>query len=242
MIYIFISDVHSNMEAFEAVVEEISPLAERKVAFVGDIVGYGPEPNEAIELLRKVADFAIAGNHDWAAVELTDITYFNIYAQQAVLWTRSVLKPGNASYLRSLKPMGKWEGFTLAHGSPREPEAWHYLFSVQDAEANFGFFDTQLCFVGHSHYPITFVQGQDGRVRSSRESTIKVLPGERYIINIGSVGQPRDGNPDAAFAIYDADRQVVQIKRVPYDIGTTQEKMTVRGLPSYLINRLAIGH
>lgn len=241
MIYVIISDVHSNMEAFNAVVEEISLLAEKKTAFLGDIVGYGPEPNESIELLRKVADFAIGGNHDWACVDLTDITYFNIYAQQAVLWTKSVLKPGNASYLKSLKPMGKWEGLTLAHGSPREPEAWHYLFSVEDAELNFSFFDTQVCFVGHSHYPINFIRSRDGRIRYNRNANIEISPGERYIINVGSIGQPRDGNPDSAFAIYDTESNLVQLKRVPYDIATTQEKMRVRGLPGYLINRLALG-
>jgi diadenosine tetraphosphatase ApaH/serine/threonine PP2A family protein phosphatase len=209
--------------------------------FIGDIVGYGASPNESIEILQSSANVILGGNHDFAAVDMTDISYFNPHAKEAILWTIDTLTSGNKDFLKKLTASMVIDNITLAHSSPKEPLMWHYILNIFDAMENFEYFHTPLCFIGHSHLPGVFEKDADGRVNISKDYIIQLNDNSKYIINDGSVGQPRDGNPDASFVIYDTTKMTIEFKRVSYDISTTQEKMRREGLPDYLIERLAYG-
>ncbi len=243
MRHAIVADIHSNLTAFQAVLADLENNGGAEdIWCLGDVVGYGPEPKECIELLRQYRHLCIAGNHDWAAVGKIDIAYFNPEASQAVRWTAEQLSPEDVDYLQNLPLTIKQGDFTLAHGSPREP-IWEYVLSVQTANINFNYFDTKFCFVGHSHVPLIFDLDQNG------DSLIHQLPGElslkqeekRLIINCGGVGQPRDGDPRASYAIFDDEQGIIYHYRTDYDISTTQQKMQRAGLPSRLIDRLSYG-
>ncbi len=239
-----LADIHANLSAFEAVLND----AESRGGFdelwcLGDVVGYGPEPHACIELLRSCKHSCIAGNHDWAAVSKVSILDFNPDAAQACRWTAQQLTPEDLDYLQNL-PLKLSKGdFTLVHGSPRQP-IWEYLLVVDAACDNFSYFGTRFCLVGHSHVPLLFRQETVGTCLMER------IPGEielgneshRLIINPGGVGQPRDGDPRASYAIYDGDSQVIHHYRVSYDIAATQKKMKERGLSLSLISRLHYGY
>jgi len=237
-----ISDIHSNLEAFQAVMASLAGHDIEKVMFLGDIVGYGANPNECIDLLRSVADCYIAGNHDYAAVDKTDISYFNPYAQEAVLWTQEVLTRENALFLSSLPLTDALYDFMIVHSTPLHPELWDYVVYVSDAHIGFRNFTQQLCFIGHSHHPGIFVQDRAGRIFAEDQLTIKVKEGNRYIINIGSVGQPRDGNPLSAYGLYDTETNEYRLIRVEYNIALTQQKILAAGLPRFLAERLSVGY
>jgi len=239
--YAIISDVHANLQALKAVLAEIEKEDIDSLLFAGDSVGYGPEPNECVELLRTKTSLMIAGNHDWGAVGLTDVRDFNAYAHVAIDWTRDVLTTENFSYLHDLPLTKKISGdrdIFLVHGTPQEPDQWHYFSFEFDAKVNFRSFDEQICFLGHSHIPFIAERSPRGKT-SSFYARAEVKDRYRYIVNAGSVGQPRDGNPDASYVLFKDD--VIEIKRVSYDILLTQKKMKKAGLPSYLINRLSEG-
>ncbi|MDO8281505.1 MAG: metallophosphoesterase family protein [Thermodesulfovibrionia bacterium] len=240
MRYALISDVHSNLEALNAVIEKVKADKVDKVIILGDIVGYGPDPNECIDTLRKFADILIAGNHDHGAVGMTDISCFNNHAKAAIQWTTGVLSEENKAFLSSLPLTStiKSRSIYLVHSSPKEPEEWEYLQKAKDADANFKFFSETNCFIGHTHKPAIIEMAPGGKI-TIYPGHSEIKPGCRYIINAGSVGQPRDGNPDASYAIFDTDS--VTIKRAAYDILLTQKKMKDAGLPSYLIDRLSEG-
>ena len=238
MRYVIISDVHGNMEALKAVLKEISKERADALLFLGDSVGYGPEPNESVELLRKEADILLVGNHDHAVLGLTDIEYFNPYARAAIEWTKDVLTDDNREFLRGLPIVRTLEGILLVHSTPKEPEQWHYISNLWDAFVNFFAFKERVCLVGHSHYPVILEQDRKGEISVYKDHAT-LRQGCRYIINVGSVGQPRDGNPDAAYAVLTEDS--IEIKRVSYDIVSTQKKMRRAGLPDYLIDRLVRG-
>jgi predicted phosphodiesterase len=243
MRYLIISDVHSNLAAFEAVLADAGSFD--KIWCLGDMVGYGPDPNECVERLRDLPHICVAGNHDWATLGKLDIEDFNPDAQKACLWTRKQLSPSNLEYLEAL-PESFIEGsFTVVHGSPRHP-IWEYILYPSTARANFEHFDTRFCFVGHTHVPIIYRhhpknpnQACDVLIPSFDDTL--VLGEERLIINPGSVGQPRDGDPRASYAILDPDELTLEYRRIPYPIGITQAKMVERGLPVRLIIRLGYG-
>lgn len=240
MRYAVIADVHGNLEALEAVLKKLNEESFDALLFLGDSVGYGPNPNECIEVLKKKAQVLLAGNHDRAVVGLTDIEYFNPHAQTAIEWTREVLKDENKKFLASL-PIEKQmidEGIYLVHSTPKEPEKWHYLMTSWDAYKNFPFFSEKICLIGHSHVPAIIEEPPEGKINIINISA-EIKDDCRYIINAGSVGQPRDGNPEAAYVILTENS--AEIKRVPYDILLTQKKMRDQGLPDHLINRLAHG-
>jgi len=237
-----ISDIHSNLEAFQAVMASLAGHEIEKVMFLGDIVGYGANPNECIDLLRSVADCYIAGNHDYAAVNKTDISYFNPYAQEAVLWTQEVLTRENALFLSSLPLTDALYDFMIVHSTPLHPELWDYVVYVSDAQIGFRNFTQQLCFIGHSHHPGIFVQDRAGRIFAEDQLTIKVKEGNRYIINIGSVGQPRDGNPLSSYGLYDTETNEYRLIRVEYNIALAQQKILAAGLPRFLAERLSVGY
>ena len=238
--YAVISDIHANLEALQAVLEKIEREKVDSILFLGDSVGYGQNPNECTEIVRDKADISIAGNHDRAAAGINDFTNFNPYARIAIEWTANILAYENRDFLKGLPLVKELKDadIFLVHASPKEPHKWHYLHNEHDAHRNFHHFKEKICFVGHSHVPFITEHTDKGKtIFHYNHTTIKEK--SRYIINAGSIGQPRDGNPDAAYVILRDD--TIEIKRVPYDIVLTQKKMKKAGLPSCLINRLSEG-
>ena len=235
------SDVHGNEEALTAVEKAIMKEGNVKKVFIGDVVGYGADPNLCVERVMDFADCVLAGNHDHAALDLTDISSFNPYAKAAIVWTKKVLSPSSKKYLMDLELKNFSNGQCFVHSTPYQPEKWNYILTLQSASFNFDHFDTPICFIGHSHVPIIITQNHDQKCYVHKWSDLEMEAGCKYIVNIGSVGQPRDGNPQASYAIYDPEKKTVQIKRVPYDIPTTQNKIIDAGLPEYLADRLQYG-
>jgi len=238
MRWAIVADIHANLAAFQAVLADAaSQQADGKLWCLGDIVGYGPEPHECIDLLRSIEHLAVAGNHDQAATGKVGTAEFNADAAAAARWTAGQLSVADRAYLDSL-PLRIEEGdFTLVHGSPRDP-VWEYILTTREADENFAHFATPYCLVGHSHAPVVFESGQPARHLSDGGLE---LGKARLIINVGGVGQPRDGDPRACYAVYDSDARTVTLRRVPYDIDSTQRKMVAAGLPSRLATRLSYG-
>ena len=243
MRYAIIADIHANLAAFTVVLEDI----ERRGGVVevwclGDVVGYGPDPHQCIELLRRYPHICVAGNHDWAAVGKLSLSEFNPDAALACRWTAEQLSTEDVDFLGSLPPVIKKDDFTLVHGSPREP-IWEYLLSISSARENFAHFRSQFCLVGHSHVPSIFQQTESGGCSfSSFQPNIGlVLGSSRLIINPGGVGQPRDGDPRASYAIFDSEASMARLYRVQYDIAITQARMMEQNLPVRLVNRLSNG-
>lgn len=240
MRYAVISDVHGNFEALDAVLNSLKDESFDALLFLGDIVGYGPDPDKCIDILKTETNVLLAGNHDRASIGLTDTVFFNPYARTAIEWTQKVLKERSRKLLKGLPIVRAMpeHNIYLVHSTPKEPEKWHYLVNTSDAYSNFHSFSEKICLVGHSHVPVIFEEHPKGSVKTCNKKA-KIKDANRYIINVGSVGQPRDGNPDAAYALLYQD--YVEIKRVSYDILLTQQKMREAGLPDYLIERLACG-
>jgi len=242
--YFILSDIHSNLEALEAVLEDIGKISPSdKLICLGDVVGYGPNPNECIELMKERAGVTIMGNHDHAVLGLTDPAYFNPYAAYMVFWTRSVLSPANREALESYR-ISVIEGEILfVHATPKDPLNWEYIFSASDARHHLQDLKEHLCFIGHSHVPLYYAMDPRGRLTGGRKPafTLRVDDQLRYIVNVGSVGQPRDYNPQSAYAIYDVDNKTIEVRRVPYNIQAVQRKMKEADLPPFLINRLSQG-
>jgi len=242
MRYAILGDIHSNLAAFEAVLRDIDLKGGiDRIWCLGDVVGYGPDPHECIELLRQYEHICVAGNHDWAAIGKMDTSDFNPVATRACRWTSQQLTKKDIDYLQNLPLSLCQDDFTLVHGSPREP-IWEYLLSIEVAQDNFAYFKTAFCLVGHSHVPLIFEQRGNSTVyKEFPNRTNLELGGNRLIINPGGVGQPRDGDPRASYAIYDVDARTIYHYRVEYDIPATQRKMEERGLPLPLILRLSEG-
>ena len=243
MRYLIISDIHSNLEAFEAVLADAGFFD--RVWCLGDVVGYGPDPNECVERLRDLPHICVAGNHDWAVLGKLDLDDFNPEARRACLWTREQLLPANREYLEALPQSLVEEGFTLVHGSPRHP-IWEYILYPSTARANFEHFDTRFCFVGHTHVAVIYRHNPENPAKAcdvlipSLDDPL-VLGEDRLIINPGSVGQPRDGDPRASYIILDSDKLTLEYRRIPYPVEVTQARMMEKGLPPRLIVRLGYG-
>jgi diadenosine tetraphosphatase ApaH/serine/threonine PP2A family protein phosphatase len=241
MRYALISDIHANLAALMAVLDHLDVKTVDEVWCLGDVVGYGPDPNECLERLRELPHRCLAGNHDWAVLGKLDLEDFNPDARRACLWTREQLTPTSRAYLESLEERIVEGDFTLAHGSPRHP-IWEYIIYPSNAQVNFAHFDTPYCFVGHSHVPIIFRdRGSEIDIRPIELGVPMPLGEERLIINPGSVGQPRDGDPRASYVLLDAEARTIEYRRVPYPIEETQRKMVQVGLPPRLIIRLSYG-
>lgn len=239
---LIISDIHANLTAFETVLKDAKGEWDY-VWCLGDVVGYGPDPNECVELLNTLPHLCLAGNHDWAALGRLDIRTFNPDASKAVNWTRTALKPENVAYLEDLPTTFVIGQYTLAHGSPREP-IWEYILEPMVAALNFPHFETPYCLVGHTHQPIIYEQlnengNTDAIMPTYRQA--RILNGHRQIINPGSVGQPRDANPAAAYALLDDERNTWEHRRVPYDIAAVQKRMRRVDMPERLVIRLEHG-
>lgn len=248
MRYAVLGDIHSNWEALEAVLAEAARAEVQRYLCVGDIVGYGADPTACLKQVRGLPLTVVAGNHDWACVGKVDADWFNRYARSAVEWTRERLSFTDLAFLRSLRAKHEEKPLTLVHGTLRCPEKFDYLFDVAQALETALISKTPLCFVGHTHYP--FVAEVDPRVPAVRrllnapeevQHVTLDLEGAKYVINPGSVGQPRDGDPRASFAVLDTEGRWVDILRVPYDIATAQRKIREAGLPPMLADRLAVG-
>lgn len=243
MRYAIISDIHSNLAAFQAVLEDINKRGgAEEIWCLGDIVGYGPDPGECISLLRQHTHRCIAGNHDLAAIGKIDTSVFNPVAAAACHWTAGQLSAEDIEYLSALPPTLNQGDFTLVHASPREP-VWEYVVSTRTARASFPHFNTSFCLIGHTHIPGVFDLDRKGICLSHQlPAELHLKEGERrLIINCGGVGQPRDGDLRASYAILDNIQGILYHYRVEYDIQATQQKMIEAGLPSRLINRLSQG-
>ena len=240
--YTIISDIHSNLEALQAVLADIEKLPVDQILCLGDVVGYGPNPNECIELVKATSSVVLAGNHDWAPVGKMDTAYFNPYARSAVEWTAGELTRVSADFLRHLPLTDQRDGAFLVHATPDDPAEWDYITSVWVAQKNFSYFGDQVCFIGHSHVPVTWIKNEMGNFcRAERSPSVEFSAGQRYIINVGSVGQPRDLDPKASYGIFDSEEKTFELRRVEYNIAETQRKIRQAGLPEYLAERLGRG-
>ena len=236
-----ISDIHANYPALEAVLASVVTVD--AVWCLGDLVGYGPFPNECIDRVATLPNLTcIMGNHDSAVVDNRNIEKFNDEASHSIYWTKRVITDNNLEYLKSLPEMVATDWVTMAHGSPRIP-TWEYLIDPLTALVNFAFFETQIALVGHSHLPLAFVVDKEGqninRMMLQPGTVFKIET--RAIFNPGSVGQPRDHDPRASYGILDPEEQTWEIKRIPYNIETTQKAIEKAGLPKKSSNRLAEG-
>lgn len=241
-----ISDIHANLEALEVVLEDIARRECGLTVCLGDFVGYGPNPNECVDRLSpRLAGRNVAGNHDRAAIGRLDISFFNPVAQEAILWTQRTLRAPVQHYLTALPAEWTHDGplpFLAVHASPREPIE-EYVLDAATAAASFRHRSFALCFHGHTHVPALFTAA-DGAVDTRAfvpEQAVRLEPDRRYMINVGSVGQPRDGDPRAAYAVLDTESALVHLVRLPYPLEQTQATMYREGLPPILAERLSVG-
>jgi diadenosine tetraphosphatase ApaH/serine/threonine PP2A family protein phosphatase len=240
--YLIIADIHSNLEALQAVLEDAQNYGGfGNVWCMGDVVGYGPDPSACIKLLKQLDPLCVSGNHDLAAVGKIDIADFNSDAARANRWTSGQLSDEDREFLLMLPEVIVEDDFTIVHGSPRMP-VWEYIAYSFTAADNFKHFTTKYCLVGHTHVPFVFEE-EEGTANEGYMShgDMLELGDKRLIINPGGVGQPRDHDQRASYAIYDSDEHNIFHYRVPYDITVTQDKMEQADLPQFLISRLASG-
>lgn len=237
-----LSDIHANLVALDAVLADLAGQpAVDQVWSCGDNVGYGPQPNEVVARLRELEAHAVMGNHDGAAVGTVDVAWFNDAAAAAIRWTSAVLSAESRAYLAGLPERLVDGQITAVHGSPRDP-IWEYITSSAVAAASLGAFDTPICLFGHTHYPVSYVQDDDGvRETVGIAGPANPVPGGRLMLNPGSVGQPRDGNPDSSYLVLDLEARTVEFRRVAYDIAATQALMRAADLPPWLVERLSHG-
>lgn len=240
MRYGIISDIHGNLEALEAAIEALSREKIDKYLCLGDIVGYGADPAQCIKKTRALKPVIVCGNHDAASCGLHDTRYFNEVAREAVIWTEQTLAKRDIAFLKRLKFVYKNRRLTLVHGTLHEPEAFHYMFDRDTAYATFNLMDTKICFVGHSHVPGIFSY-KDKALNYFYKENVKISKSEKLIVNAGSVGQPRDGDWRLCYSIYDTDKAVIELKRLPYDVEKAQKKILKAGLPNFLAHRLSKG-
>ena len=240
MRYAIISDIHGNIQALEAVLERIADLGVDRLLCLGDIVGYGARPGECILRVRKACGIVLLGNHDAAAVGRTSIDYFNPVARSAIEWTTRALSAEDVEYLKGLPLVHDNGDLAVTHATYSNPETWEYLFSTFDASIEFDLFKGEILFYGHTHYPIVFeLEGSEINHHQVGELTFR--RGCRYLVNVGSVGQPRDGNPDACFLVFDPDDRHIEFHRVPYDVEGAQRDILGTSIPEELARRLSLG-
>ena len=236
-----LADIHSNLAALDAVLADLATLPPVDGTWaLGDIVGYGPQPNEVVERLRSMDASAVMGNHDGAAVGVVDTAWFNPAAAAAIAWTVQALSLESRTYLAAL-PLRREEGeLTAVHGSPRDP-IWEYISSPSVAAANLDAFSTRACLFGHTHHPTLLAIDAEVRVLSAEPGAPRPLPAGRLMLNPGSAGQPRDGDPRAGYLVLDTSAWTAEFRRVPYDLARTQALMREARLPGWLVERLTYG-
>jgi predicted phosphodiesterase len=239
MRFAIFSDTHGNLEALEAVLADACKRKCTHFVCLGDIVGYNANPHECVERIRELDCPTVKGNHDEQASLSLSTSDFNELAERAIQWTRDNLTEEDKQWLRELPLQKKVRDFTIVHATLDTPAQWGYVFNNLDAAASFTYQHTTVCFFGHTHVPMVFIR--DEGVRREWIDHIRIEPTKKYLINMGSVGQPRDGNWRAAYCIYDIENNLVEQLRVKYDLAVAQQKIIKAGLPRLLAERLALG-
>ena len=239
MRYAVIADIHGNLEALQAVLADIKEQKCTHVVCLGDVVGYGANPKECLDIIRGMNIPVVKGNHDeYIGVDVNP-DGFNDAAAEAVTWSRAQLTEDDRKWLRELKYFRLVGNFSIVHATLDAPQRWGYVFEKLEAAASFTYQNTQVCFFGHTHVPVAFIR--DTGVRGGTYSKFRVEAGKKYFVNVGSVGQPRDGNPKSAYVIYDLVQQTIELRRLDYPIAEAQRKIRAAGLPERLAERLASG-
>ncbi len=250
MIIGILSDIHSNLEALEKSLSILSSKKIDEIFCLGDIVGYGANPKECLKLIRENAKYFVIGNHDQVAYDLLNISDFSRYAAEAALWTHKILSSDERDFFRSLSYRFVFQDILFVHASPYKPENWYYITSVQEATFNFKHFENKICFIGHSHIPDVFTSADKKKslnplnniINKDYTSNLYLLSREeRYIINVGSVGQPRDLDRRLSFGIFDTENFTYENIRAEYDVKTAAAKIYAANLPRYLGDRLSLG-
>jgi diadenosine tetraphosphatase ApaH/serine/threonine PP2A family protein phosphatase len=236
-----LSDVHGNLPALEATLADADKRGAESIAFLGDAVGYGPEPNECVALLSRSCAVCLMGNHDYAALGSLSIDEFNGYAREAMMLTRQALTDVTLATLTRYRQVQVDPPYHMVHSSPDEPLAWKYIVDLRDAIPQFRHFRESMCLVGHSHKPLVAIERPSGSHSSPEGSRLVMEEEYRYLINVGSVGQPRDGNPDASYLLVDEEARTFEIRRVAYPVDRVQAAMEELNMPAFLIERLAAG-
>lgn len=242
MKYAIISDIHGNLEALQSVMEDISHRKVDTILCLGDIVGYYPDPEECVKIVRDNVAYCVAGNHDYAAIGRIDIKTFTYYAFTAMEWTRKNISPETIAFLEGLPLVLQLDKMFLTHSSPSMPEEWRYVFPDNDLNVfeAFNNLTYKLNFIGHTHWPSIMIQ-QEERIILHAEHSIQINEHDYYLVNVGSVGQPRDFDSRSCYALYDTDLSRVDLIRVEYDFTTTQKKIIDKSLPIFLAERLEKG-
>jgi predicted phosphodiesterase len=239
MRYAVIADIHANIEALEVVLADSKEQKCTHYCCVGDVVGYNATPKECLDIVRSMGMPVVKGNHDEYCSSEEDLEGFNPHAAEAVNWTRKQLSKEDRQWLRDLKYVRLVASFSMVHATLDGPQRWGYVFDKLAAAASFTYQNTAVCFFGHTHVPVAFVR--DSVVRGGTYSKFRVEPGKKYFVNVGAVGQPRDGNPKSGYVIYDLNEGTIELRRLDYDIPKAQKKIMEAGLPQRLADRLALG-
>jgi len=240
MKFAIIADIHANLEAFQVVLADIKQQKCTHFACLGDVVGYNANPKECLDIVRSMNIPVVKGNHDEYCSTDVPLDGFNPAAAEAVTWTRKQLTTDDRQWLRDLKYLRMVTNFTIVHATLDGPQRWGYVFDKLAAAASFTYQNTSVCFFGHTHVPVAFIK-DTSVVRGGTYSKFKVEPGKKYFVNVGAIGQPRDGNPKSAYVVYDVDEGTIELRRLEYDIPAAQKKILDAGLPPRLAERLAFG-
>ncbi len=238
-IYAVLGDIHSNLEALTVVIEDAEKHGVNAYVCVGDIVGYNANPSECLEKVREISAGVSRGNHDHYCAHDECLEDFHPLAANVIDWTRKQLTEEQIRYLKNLKYSTRVDGFTLVHSTLDMPEKWGYVFDTLEADAHFNYQSTSVCFHGHTHVPLVFEKS--GRAKRLFANKLKLSLGVKYYVNVGSVGQPRDGNPDASYVIYNMEKREIVFRRLKYDVAAAQAKIREVGLPERLAKRLELG-
>jgi len=236
-----ISDIHSNLEALEAVLKDIESQQVERIHCLGDVVGYGCDPVACVNLVAEHCDVKLMGNHEYAAIGVLPEAAMNIHARQSIHWTISHLSDREISLIAGFDMTAEQDDRLLVHASPFEPDEWHYILTPIEAAEAFEHNESRLVFHGHTHLPVVFCLTPAGRIRTVAAHDFDPDEESRYLINVGSVGQPRDNDPRACYVVYDTKEDAIGYRRVEYDISATQAKMCRAEMPQMLIDRLQAG-
>jgi predicted phosphodiesterase len=239
MRFAIFGDIHANLEALQAVQADAQEQQCTHYVCLGDVVGYNANPHECVEVVRGLECPVVKGNHDEQASMESSLENFNPLAEEALTWTRANLTHEDKLWLRELRMIRQVRDFTIVHATLDTPHRWGYVFNQLDAAASFNYQHTNICFYGHTHAPRAYMR--DHGVRTVPLEKLRIEPNVKYFINVGSVGQPRDGDWHAAYCIYDTEKHFVELRRLEYDIYTAQDKIIAAGLPQRLADRLADG-
>jgi len=240
MKYLVFSDIHGNAQALETVVEEIGGIRPDFVVSLGDVVGYGANPSDCVDLVKEHCDIRICGNHDYVAAGLADSENFNVTARISIEWTKNCLTSNHKEQLAAYDMVKRHGDCLFSHSSPVSPLDWEYIYTLGQAERIFRETDERFIFVGHTHVPGIISHDIHSGCRVETGTKLEIEPGRRYLINTGSVGQPRDGVSAASFAIVDVQRGRINLRRISYDVSEAQERIRAEGLPESLASRLVV--